>query len=270
MKIITAILTIVAACLWAGGIGAETLVIPGTGACEAALKGLAAAFNDQNPGHEVIIPLSIGSGRAIKLAGADEAMLGRIARPLKEKETGFGLKYLVFARDAVIFAVGNKVTITGLTVTQLSDIFSGKITDWQEVGGDRGIIRVIIREPGDGSLLVIQKHFEPFKNLTFDPKSKMVFRDHDMPELLGKYHNAIGWLTNSTITESPIKALAVDQVFPTPANLREGRYKLLVDYALVYKEKRLSKLARRFIEFIFSDAGKAVLSKYGLIPVNLS
>ena len=128
-------------------------------------------------------------------------MLGRVARPLKEKETGFGLQYLVFARDAVIFAVGGRVTITGLTATQLGDIFSGKITDWQEVGGDRGIIRVIIREPGDGSLLVIQKHFEPFKNLTFDPNSKMVFRDHDMPDLLRKYHNAIGWLTNSTITE---------------------------------------------------------------------
>ena len=65
MKIITAILTIVAACLWGGGSAAETLVVPGTGTCEAALKGLAAAFNNQNPGHEVIIPPSIGSGRAI-------------------------------------------------------------------------------------------------------------------------------------------------------------------------------------------------------------
>ena len=44
----------------------------------------------------------------------------------------------------------------------------------------------------------------------------------------------------------------------------------MVDYALVYKENRLSELARRFIDFIFSDAGKAVLIKYGLIPVNLS
>jgi phosphate transport system substrate-binding protein len=270
MKIITAIFTIAVACLWGGGIGAETLVIPGTGACEVALKGLAAAFNKQNPGHEVIIPPSIGSGGAIDLVGTDRTMLGRVARPLKENETRFGLKYLVFARDAVIFAVGGRVTIPGLTAIQLSDIFSGKITDWQEVGGDRGIIRVLIREPGDASLLVIQKHFEPFKNLTFDPNSKMVFSCHDMPELLGKYQNAIGWLTNSTISESPLKVLAVDNVFPTPANLREGRYKLLVDYALVYKENRLSELARRFIEFIFSDAGKAVLIKYGQIPVDIS
>ena len=189
--------------LWGGGVGAETLVIPGTGACEAVLKGLAAAFNNQNPGQEVMIPPSIGSGKAIDLAGTDRAMLARVARPLKEKETGFELKSLVFARDAVVFAVGDRVTIPGLTATQLSDIFSGKITDWQEVGGDRGLIRVIIREPGDGSLLVIQKHFPLFKNLIFDPNSKMVFRDHDMPELLEKYHNAIGWLTNSTITESP-------------------------------------------------------------------
>jgi ABC-type molybdate transport system substrate-binding protein len=57
---------------------------------------------------------------------------------------------------------------------------------------------------------------------------------------------------------------------PTPANLREGRYKLMMDYALVYKEQRLSELARRFIEFIFSDTGKAVLIKYRLIPVNIS
>ena len=270
MKIITAILTIAVACLWGGGVGAETLVIPGTGSCEVALKGLAAAFNNQNPGQEVMIPPSIGSGRAIDLVGTDRALLGRVARPLKENETGLELKSLPFARDAVVFAVGARVTIPGLTATQLSDIFSGKITDWQEVGGERGLIRVIIREPGDGSLLVIQKHFEPFKNLTFDPNSKMVFHDHDMRELLLKYQNAIGWLTNSTVTGSPIKVLAVDNVFPSPANLREGRYKLMVDYALVYKENRLSELARRFIEFIFSDAGKAVLIKYGLIPVSIT
>ena len=249
-------------------VGAETWEIPGTGACEVILKQLAAAFMAQNPGQEVLVPPSIGSKGGLRLVGGDQALMGRVSRPLNAEEQAYGLRYLIFARDAVIFAVGARVAIQSLTANQITDIFSGKITNWQEVGGNPGIIRVLVREPGDSSLLVIQQHLEPFRTLTFTPEGKMAYRDDEMLEMLEKYKNAIGFITNNSLggTKTGVKPVALDHIRPTPANLQAGRYKLVCDCALVFKEKRLNDPARKFLDFIFSEAGKAILVKNGLIP----
>jgi phosphate transport system substrate-binding protein len=263
---LAAMLTIT--CIWGGVLRAETLVIPGTGACEVVLKVLAADFNSQNPGQEVIVPPSIGSSEGIRLVGTDQALLGRVARPLEEKERGYGLRYLPFARDAVIFAVGANAEVKSLTPAQLTHIFNGKITNWQEAGGNRANIRVVIREPGDSSLRVIVEHIESFRKITFAPSRKIVYHDYEMIEMLGKYRNAIGWVTGSSVygVKTYINPVAMDNILPTTANVQAGRYKLVVDYALVYKEKRLNKLAQKFVDFILSNQGQAILLKYGLIP----
>ncbi len=249
-------------------VGAETLEIPGTGACEVILKQLAAAFKAQSPGQQVLVPPSIGSRGGIRLVGTDQALMGRVSRPLKEEEKAYGLRYLVFARDAVIFAVGARVEIQSLTPNQIMDIYSGKITNWQEVGGNSGMIRVIIREPEDSILLVIQQHLQAFQTLTFSPNRKIAYRNSEMMEMLEKYKNAIGFITNSSLggTKTSIRPVALDHIMPTPANLEAGKYQLVCDYALVFKENRLNEPARKFLDFIFSEAGKAILVKNGLIP----
>lgn len=200
--------------------------------------------------------------------GTDQALMGRVSQPLKEEERAYGLRYLVFARDAVIFAVGARVEIQSLTTNQIIDIFSGKITNWQDVGGNSGIIRVLTREPGDSSLLVIQQHLQTFQRLTLTPDRKIAYRDSAMMDMLEKYKNAIGFITNSSLggLETLIKPVALDHIMPTPANLQAGKYKLVCDYALVFKEKRLNETARKFLDFIFSEAGKAIMVKNGLIP----
>jgi phosphate transport system substrate-binding protein len=257
-------------CIWGGALRAETLGIPGTGACEVVLKALAAAFNAKNPGQEVIVPSSIGTGGGILAVAHDEYLLGRVARPPNEKERGYGLRYLVFARDAVVFAVGANVEIKGLTSGQLADIFAGKITHWQEVGGHPAPIRVLTRDPGEVSLGIIRRHLKEFQEIIFSPQSKDAHHDYEMVEMLQKYKNSIGFLTNSSICGlgTSIKTLALNNIMPTPENLESGRYTLAEDYALVYKEKRLNELARVFIDFIFSEEGKNIMKKRGVIPAD--
>ena len=122
------------------------LTIPGTGACEVLLKELAKAFNDSNPGYEVIIPESTGSGGGISSTGQDDNVMGRVARKIKEEEKSYGLTYLVFAKDIIIFAVSGDVDVDNLSTEQVIDIFSGTIVNWNEIGGNDGVINVIIRE----------------------------------------------------------------------------------------------------------------------------
>lgn len=91
-----------------------------------------------------------------------------------------------------------------------------------------------------------------------------------MVEMLTKYRNAIGWISGSSASAAgnSIKLLAIEGVPPGPENVLKGRYRLVTDFAFVYKRSRLTDLARKFIDFVFSDSGKAILKEYGLIPVD--
>jgi phosphate transport system substrate-binding protein len=264
------VLTAIFICWGTSGFPAETLVIPGSGACEVLLQELAAAFNAKNPGQEVIIPPSIGTRGGILAVAHDEYLLGRVARPLDEMERGYGLGYLVFARDAVVFAVGAKVEIKSLTSGQLADIFTGKITNWQEVGGHQAPIRVLTRDPGETSLRSIRQQLKEFQNINFTPRSKTAHHDYEMLEMLQKFKNSIGFLTYSSTVglDTSIKPIALDNIRPTPETVQAGQYKMLEDYALVYKEKRLNELARAFIKFIFSDEARDIMKKRGVIPAD--
>ncbi len=241
------------------------LPVPGTGACEAILNELATSFNSDNPAHVVTIPSSTGSSGGIRSVGEGEAVLGRVARTLKDEEAGYGLTYREFAKDMVVFAVSGDVNVTGLTATQLLGIFSGEIENWDEVGGSEGVINVFTRERGDSSLEVIQSNIMVFKALEYSGSAKMLYHDYEMIEMLEKYRNSIGFMTGSSLLGTSIKALAVDGVEPTKENMLSGEYKLLGNYAFVYREESLNEIAEKFMDFVFSDAGTHVIEGSGLI-----
>ncbi|MDD2902548.1 MAG: substrate-binding domain-containing protein [Syntrophales bacterium] len=251
-------------------ITAGVLEIPGTGACQVLLRGVARAFNAKYPDHRVLVPDSAGSSGAIRAVRDDRAILGRVAQPLKGKEKTYGLKYLVFARDMVVFATGAKVTVKNLTIAQILDIFSGKITNWREVGGEPGLIRLLVRQPGDSSLRVIQEQLPAFRNIAFPVSAKSIHTDPKLLEAVQKYKHSLCWLTFSALkgARSPVYPLALDGVAPTPENARSHKYKLLEPYALIFKEERLNELARVFLDFIVSKECQKLMKQYGVIPVD--
>ena len=252
------------------GAKADILKIPGTGACEVLLRNVAKAFNARYPQNRVEVPPSIGTVGAMRLITSGQAVLVRVARPLTKEEKGQGLTYLPFARDMVIFGVGAKVPVREITTTQLVEVYSGKIKNWEKLGGPHAPIRLLLRQPGDSSLRIIQKHLEAFRTIVFDRSGKIPYTDPDMLALLQKYNYAIGWLTFSALkgAKTPIYPLALDGIAPTPENARSKKYKLLEEYALVFKEDRLDDLAKKFIDFLFSQEGKTVIESFGAVPLS--
>ena len=82
IKIIHAIFSFIVSviiCLTSTSVLGKQLVIPGTGASEVILRELAAAFNAENPGSEVIVPPSVGSGRGTILVMDDEEIIREVA-----------------------------------------------------------------------------------------------------------------------------------------------------------------------------------------------
>lgn len=250
-------------------LGADAMEIPGTGACEVLLQGVAEVFNARHPESRVAVPPSIGTVGALRVVMSDQAVLVRVARPLTTEEKEQGLTYLPFARDMVIFAAGSKVPIRNITTAQLVEIYTGRITSWQALGGPNAPIRLLLRQPGDSSLLVIQKHLEAFRNMSFHPAAKLAYTDTKMLDLLHKYHYGIGWLTFSGLKKAqvPLYPLILNGVAPTLENARSQQYSLLEEYALVFKENRLDALAKSFLNFLFSQEGQKVMEQFGAIPL---
>ena len=88
-----------------------------------------------------------------------------------------------------------------------------------------------------------------------------------MVALLKKYHNGIGMLAGSSLhDESSLKALALDGIAPSAANLKNGNYRATMAYALVFKKGNLPEFAQNFVDFVFSKEARAIIEEQGLIP----
>ena len=248
---------------------AADLVIPGSGDCEAVLAGLAVAFEKAHPGRKVGVPASTGSTGGVQAVQKNEAVLARIARPLKPDEAKSGLKAVVFGRDAIVFAIGGKVAVSSLTAVQFADVFSGRVTNWRDLGGEPAPIRLVVREESDSTILLLRARLEPFRTLRMGETAKMVTRTQDMLDMLARYKTAIGWATHSAVQAAGagVRALALDGVSPTEATVASGQYPVAIEYALVFKDERLTAEAREFLAFVGTAPVGAVLRRLGVSPV---
>lgn len=249
---------------------AADLEIPGSGDCEFILNRLAAEFENAQPGRRVQVPPSTGSTGGVKAVLQNEAILARVARPLKAEESQAGLKSVVFARDAVVFAVGEKVTVKSLTAAQLALLFGGRVSNWREVGGEPGPVRLVVREEGETSIVQLRAKLLPFRALKIGENAKMVARTGEMIELLTRYKTSIGWATNSSVLAAgtALRPLALDGISATAAEVASGKYPVATEYALVFREERLNAEAREFIAFVRSAAAQDLLRKLGVSPAN--
>lgn len=269
MKIRLIPLLIISAMFMTTAVSAEKLIIPGTGANENLLKKISKVFNARNPGHEVSIPPSIGSGGGIHAIINDKFVVVRIARDLKPAEAAHGLKQLVFAKNISIFGLTPYAGVKSLTSAQLIDIFTGRIENWQQVGGKDAYIRVLTRGLGDSTLDNMIKQIKEFDGIEYAQGSKIVYHDYEMVEMLKKYKSAIGLLPKSAIvgSENLIIPVNINNISPTADNVLNGKYRATGKFSFVFKGSAPKGLAGKFISFVFSDTGKSIMKEYGVIPV---
>src|SRR5207249_4198082 len=115
----------------------EAVTLPGTGDSQDLLRALAQSYAAQYPGRQVTVPNSIGSDGGVRVVGTEESPIGRVSRlPNAAEVAKYGeFKYLEFARVPVAFVVSRETGVRDLSQQQICDIFSGRVTNWKEVGG---------------------------------------------------------------------------------------------------------------------------------------
>jgi phosphate transport system substrate-binding protein len=237
---------------------AEEIQIVGTGSGAEILENLGKAFTKANPGVTVSIPKSIGSGGAIKAAGTDAAKIGRVARGIKENEKSYGLTYLPIAKLPIVIMTHKGVGVKNMTPQQICDIYSGKITNWKEIGGKEGNIRVIRRENGDSSLDVLLKTLPGYKAITVTTKSKETLSDPETIELAAKTPGTIAYGTYPNARVSDVATVTIGGKSATSAE-----YPHVGELALVFKPANKTGNIAKFIEFITSPAAHDAIKGAG-------
>lgn len=239
----------------------EEIVIVGTGDGMSILGSIGAAFTAENPGVVISVPPSIGSGGGVKAVGADKYAVGRIARGIKDKEAHLGLSYLPIVRIPVVFFVNKSAGVTDLSTDQVVGIYSGKITNWAEVGGNDGRIRVVRRGDGDSSLGVLRKTFPGFKDLVITERAKETVTTQENVETVAGTAGTIGFGPYADAMTADVRILTIGGVSATDASYPSSGV-----LALIYKEASNKGNIAKFLEFASSSAAHAAITSANGLP----
>ena len=177
---------------------------------------------------------------------------------IKDKEKHFGLEYKpIFEVPTVIF-VNKNVTVENLTEKQVIDIFSGKITNWKDVGGQDASIEVVRREDKDSSLNNLKKTFPGFKDIVFAQGATLAEKTYIMTAQIANRENSIGFGPLDVAIANGLKALSINGIKPTDDN-----YPYYGTIGLVYKTANLDANSKKFLEFATSDGAHPAVAKAG-------
>ena len=240
----------------------DELSIVGTGDGIDVLRALSTAFMTENKSIWIDVPPSIGSGGGIAAVGSDKAVLGRVARSLTDVEAAAGLQYEPFAKLPSAIYVHPGTGVNSLTNAQLADVYAGRVTNWNQVGGADLRIRVVRREDADSTLIVLRATMPRWRDLVITDMSKTATTTQDAIDTVRDVPGAIGFGPFTKTLETRTAVLRIDGHYPTDAG-----YPSSVILALIYKDSTITASARAFIAFLGSEKGRTIIDRFGSIPI---
>jgi len=190
--------------------------------------------------------------------------IGMASRALSMEETE-NIKVHTIGNDVIAIVVHPDNPLESITLTQLQDIYMGRIANWKELGGSDLAIIPIQRETSSGTR-------GAFDELALDkqeaatPALLTVITAGDVAANVASQPSAIGYLGFGNL-ESDLKVIAIDGIFPSKDSIRDGTYPLFRPLSLLAGP--LSQpLADEFINFVLSPEGQAYVEEFGWIPVS--
>lgn len=201
-----------------------------------------------------------GSAVGIQSALSGAADIG-MADLLKLPEDASALASTTVAKDGIAIVVNPGNSITNLTAQQARDVFSGKITNWKDLGGPDAEIDVISREEGSGTRSSFDKLVLNGEKLC--PKALFQNSNGTIREAVASDLSSIGYVSIGLVNEK-VKAVSFDGVAPTNENVKKGSYHLSRPVYFLTKGEP-TPAAKRFIDYVLSEAPQKMLEKEGLI-----
>lgn len=248
------------------GCGSEekTVATDGSTSMEKVIGALGEAFEGEN--ESVTFTYNpTGSGTGITAVEEGRCDIGLSSRALKDEETAKGLKGTVLAFDGIAVIVNNNNPVANLSLETIAEIYTGKITNWKDVGGNDAEIVLIGRETNSGT----RDGFESVVGVEDECKYRQeLTATGDVISAVSGNPNAIGYASVASVKDT-VKAVKVEGVAPSETTIKDGTYKIQRPFVLVTKEDtKLSDTAQDFFDYCLSEEAKTVITNAGVVPAN--
>ena len=248
--------------------------VKGSDTCLPLIQSESESYQKKNAGSSIMVTGGgSGVGFAAILAGTtDIAMASRSMKmdeKLKMNEAAKSYKEVIFAKDALSVIVNPANKVTQLTREQLEGIFTGKFTNWKQVGGDDLEIVVYSRETSSGTYEFFKEHVLAGKN--FSPKALLMPATGAIVQSVSQTKGAIGYVGLAYIekTVKPIK-VSYDKgktfVAPSVESAKNKTYPITRPLYVYYLKSSEPKVGA-FVSYLLSAEGQAIVLKEGYVPL---
>lgn len=241
-----------------------TVATDGSTSMEKVIGALGEAFMEANP-DTTFTYNPTGSGSGIQAVQEGRCDIGLSSRALKDAEKEAGLTETVLAYDGIAMIVNPANPVEDLSLEQIADIYTGKITNWSEVGGNDSQIVLIGREAGSGT----RGGFEEIVGVVDACQYRQELSSTgDVITTVAQNPDAIGYASLAAVKDT-VKALKVAGVTPAEATVKDGTYTIQRPFVLATKTgEKLNDVAQAFFDYVTSaDAGE-IITAAGAVPAN--
>ncbi|MCM8787635.1 MAG: PstS family phosphate ABC transporter substrate-binding protein [Candidatus Omnitrophica bacterium] len=243
------------------------------------VQALAEEYMKKN--QEFIAVTGGGSGTGIGSLISGSADIVMSSRKIKEKEIELAKKRNIepfeipIALDGLAVVVHPTNPVTKLTIDELALIFTGKITNWKELGGEDKKIVILSREVNSGTHLYFKEHVlrknNPNSKEEFAPSALLLPSSQAIADEVANNPLAIGYYGMGYLSKKQKAILvAVDKnseyFAPTIDNVRSGKYPISRPL-FFYTPGEPKGAIKKFIDFVLSEEGQEIVSKTDFVPI---
>lgn len=172
------------------------------------------------------------------------------------KENGVELEMVAIGSDAFVFIVNANNPVSNITIEQVRGIYSGKITNWEELGGKNVPIAAMRRNKNSGSETALEMVMggTPIK-----------------PDYTTLFASPIGisfrYYVTGMLEEGGVKILTINGIAPTPETIENGTYPISGNIYAIYRKGEKNENVYKLVDFMLSPEGQNIVERSGYIPL---
>lgn len=196
-------------------------------------------------------------------------------------EAGLTLHMTPIGREAFVFFVNEKNPVTGLTVEQIQQIYTGEITNWKDVGGKRQKILAYQRDEGSGSQSALERLMaglplmEPATEERIDGMGGIIKQVVAYRNFAGALGFTFRFYATEMVGDNQIRLLALNGVAPTKETIRDGSYPISsCFYAITASPmgepapEESNPLLKAFLDWCLSEQGQWIVEEVGYVGMD--
>lgn len=225
-------------------------------------------FMEKNPGMKISVQ---GGGSGVGIASlldktTDIATSSRKIKPEeieKAKSAGISPNEIAIALDGIAVVVHPSNSIKALTKAQIKDIYTGKTSNWSQVGGRNAKIVVVNRDTSSGT-------YEAFEILALNkekvrPDALTTASNQGVAQIIAQTPGAIGYVGHGYLTPK-VKPVTVEKIECTKQAIQDEKYPLS-RYLYMYTNGKPAGNVKKFIDFVLSKEGQKLVEEEGFVDV---